>query len=195
MRKKIWNRGAVPLIPLVIIGVVTIVSAITAIVSTNQLAQRRQTTTTQAASCIYTNYATLTECITSCERTSPRKGTCETCGVSRFQCVPGTVNTPTPTRPPCSANGTTCTINQQCCSNYCNPNESPKRCRTQGNCSPDGYTCTINQQCCSNNCSGGRCQGGGGPGGGTPTPTEKPKPPNCIANGDQWPPNATNCTS
>jgi hypothetical protein len=53
----------------------------------------------------------------------------------------------------CRSNGTSCSTNSQCCSDYCAGSGGNKKCA----CKPDGQSCSGTGQCC-NTCNRGTCK-------------------------------------
>ena len=66
--------------------------------------------------------------------------------------VPPT-STPGPS-PPCSPPGVTCSINGDCCNNYCKMG----RCYDPSSCLPPNYPCFSPTDCCSRICQLGKCR-------------------------------------
>jgi hypothetical protein len=55
---------------------------------------------------------------------------------------------------PCNADGTTCTLDRDCCSGTC----TGGTCAPPVDCTPIAGVCTTGTDCCSGFCFGGRCE-------------------------------------
>ena len=58
---------------------------------------------------------------------------------------------------PCTSNGHSCAVGQECCSGRCEATPSGQTCVAAKSCAGDGANCQVAADCCSLGCSAGKC--------------------------------------